>query len=176
MRLLLAAAALTVAATTAQAQSIDVTQRADDGQRPDYPYNMRMESNGEPSVNDYSERDQFGFRTAAGQANRAMEAPLRYRLFDWNRPDKAMGGTYFADDYFHPWPGAFALKPNRRIYRGRNGLYYCRHGDGGTGLINPDTAAALLGNTLPNGGTALLKDLPGEAIADAVKRGELRCN
>lgn len=124
-----------------------------------------------PRISDINGNSDF----AAFNAGQRDQAPLRYRLFDWDRPDPALG-NYSPETYYNGWSTQQALTPKRRIYRGEHGLYFCRHDDGGTGLVWDGQDGRLLYGALPKGGTALLRDLPGEALAAAVARGEIRCN
>jgi hypothetical protein len=150
MRLLLAAATLTLIALPAAAQDcsneapIDVTQT----RPPPCP------------------------QTSFNRAERLAMRP--YRAFDWDSPEPGKGG-YFADDYrtiYSTRPRSMGM--GDRVYRGRDGHYYCRSWDGFTKRIEND---AMLGELLPAGGSERLKTLSASnpALADAVKRHEVRC-
>lgn len=56
--------------------------------------------------------------------------------YDYNNPDPRRGG-YYADDYYRNDRRyrERRLETNDRIYRGRDGRYYCRRSDGTTGLV-----------------------------------------
>jgi hypothetical protein len=104
----------------------------------------------------------------------------RYRNYDWNRP--APGQTaYWADDYYRD--GRYyqerRLTRNDRIYRGRNGQYYCRRSDGTTGLIVGAAAGGLFGNAISNGRSSTIGTLLGAAvgatIGSSIDRGNVRC-
>ena len=103
----------------------------------------------------------------------------RWNRYDWNRP--AAGGYYYADDYYRD--GRYyrerRLSYNDRIYRGRDGRYYCRRNDGTTGLIVGGLGGGLLGNALSSGGNAtlgtLLGAVAGGALGRSVDRGNVRC-
>jgi hypothetical protein len=75
-----------------------------------------------------------------------------YRNYDYNRYDPRYGG-YYADRYYRD--GSYyqprQLAYNDRIYRGRDGRYYCRRPDGTTGLILGGLAGGALGNVLAPG-------------------------
>jgi len=60
----------------------------------------------------------------------------RYRDYDWNRPARGQR-YYYADDYYRDGRYYRERRLTRadRIYRGRDGRYYCRRSDGTTGLI-----------------------------------------
>lgn len=102
-----------------------------------------------------------------------------YRNYDYNRP--APGGAYYADNYYRADPGyrERRLSRNDRIYRGRNGQYYCRRTDGTTGLIVGGVAGGLLGNALANGGSSTLATLLGAGggalLGRSIDRGNVRC-
>lgn len=104
----------------------------------------------------------------------------RYNRYDWNRPAPGAGG-YYADDYYRD--GRYyrerRLTRNDRIYRGRNGQYYCRRPDGTTGLIVGAGVGALIGNSLDGGRSSLLGTLIGAGVGGAigreVERGNVRC-
>jgi Glycine zipper 2TM domain len=101
------------------------------------------------------------------------------RRYDWNRP--AAGGYYYADDYYRD--GRYyrerRLSRSDRIYRGRDGRYYCRRDDGTTGLIIGAGVGALIGNSLDDGRSSLLGTLigagAGAAIGREIDRGSVRC-
>jgi hypothetical protein len=102
-----------------------------------------------------------------------------YNRYDWNRP--ARGGYYYADDYYRD--GRYyrerRLSRNDRIYRGRDGRYYCRRNDGTTGLIIGAGVGALIGNSLDGGRSSLLGTLigagAGAAVGREIDRGQVRC-
>ncbi len=101
------------------------------------------------------------------------------RNYDWNRPDPHYGG-YDASRYYHP--GNYRerrLGRNDRIYRGRDGRYYCRRDDGTTGLIVGGVLGGLLGNALSNGNSNTLGTLLGAGggalLGQSIDRGNVRC-
>ena len=104
----------------------------------------------------------------------------QYRNYDYNRYEPGTGG-YYADQYYRD--GSYyqerRLSRNDRIYRGRNGQYYCRRPDGTTGLIIGGAVGALLGNALDNGRSSLLGTLigggAGALLGREVERGRVRC-
>ena len=69
---------------------------------------------------------------------------------------------------------------NDRIYRGRNGQYYCRRNDGTTGLIIGGAVGALLGREIDRGGSRVAGTLigggAGALLGREIARGRLRCN
>jgi hypothetical protein len=71
------------------------------------------------------------------------------------------------------------LNRNDRIWRGRDGRYYCRRGNGTTGLIVGAAAGALLGRAIDTRGDRLLGTLlggaGGAAIGREIDRGGMRC-
>lgn len=101
-----------------------------------------------------------------------------YRNYDYNHPPR---GGYFADQYYRSGSQyrERRLGRNDRIYRGRNGRYYCRRNDGTTGLIVGGVAGGLLGNTIAGGGSRLLGTLiggtGGALLGQSIDRGDVRC-
>jgi hypothetical protein len=106
-----------------------------------------------------------------------------YNRYDYNRPPS--GGAYYADDYYRD--GRYyrerRLSYNDRIYRGRDGRYYCRRNDGTTGLIIGAGVGALVGNSLDNGRSSVLGTVLGAVAGGAIgreidrsdNRRDLRC-
>jgi hypothetical protein len=77
--------------------------------------------------------------------------------------------------YVEPRP----LARSDRIWRGRDGRYYCRRGNGTTGLIVGGAVGALIGRSLDGGrdrtvGT-LLGLSGGALLGREIDRGNLRC-
>lgn len=68
------------------------------------------------------------------------------------------------------------LSRNDRIYRGRDGRYYCRRNDGTTGLVIGGLAGGLLGNAI-GGDTlgTLIGGAGGALLGRSVDRGQVRC-
>ena len=103
-----------------------------------------------------------------------------YRNYDYNRPDPAYGdydaGRYYRDDNRRR---ERRLSRNDRVYRGKNGQYYCRHNDGTTGLLIGGAAGGLLGNIIAPGGSETLGTLLGAAggalAGRAIDRDNVRC-
>lgn len=65
---------------------------------------------------------------------------------------------------------------NDRMYRGRDGRYYCRRNDGTTGLVVGAIAGGLLGNAI--GGDALgtlLGAGGGALLGQSIDKGNVRC-
>lgn len=68
------------------------------------------------------------------------------------------------------------LSRNDRIYRGRDGRYYCRRNDGTTGLVVGAIAGGVLGNAI--GGdtlSTLLGGAGGALLGRSIDRGNIRC-
>lgn len=102
-----------------------------------------------------------------------------YRHDDYSRPPS--GGDYYADDYYRDgryYPQR-RLGHRDRIYRGRDGRYYCRRSDGTTGLILGAGIVGLLGNAIDPGGSAVLGAQPGAGIGGVlslqIDSGNVRC-
>lgn len=66
-----------------------------------------------------------------------------------------------------------------RVWRGRDGRYYCRRDNGTTGLIIGAAAGALIGRSLDGGEDRTVGTILGAAsggmLGRAIDRGELRC-
>lgn len=66
-----------------------------------------------------------------------------------------------------------------RVWRGDDGRYYCRRGNGTTGLIIGGAVGALLGREIDGGRDRTLGTVIGAAggtlLGRAIDRGELRC-
>ena len=110
-------------------------------------------------------------RECARELSQARRQDWRtYNRYDWNRPP--VGGAYYADDYYRD--GRYyrerRLSYNDRIYRGRDGRYYCRRNDGTTGLIIGAGVGALIGNSIDDGRSSLLGTLIGAAAGGAIGR------
>ncbi|HKR24292.1 MAG TPA: glycine zipper 2TM domain-containing protein [Allosphingosinicella sp.] len=93
-----------------------------------------------------------------------------YNRYDYNRPGPS--GSYYADDYYRD--GRYyrerRLSASDRIYRGRDGRYYCRRDDGTTGLIIGAGVGALIGNSIDDGRSSLLGTILGAAAGGAIGR------
>jgi hypothetical protein len=110
-------------------------------------------------------------RECARELQRARVTDWRqYNRYDYNRPPA--GGSYYADDFYRD--GRYyqerRLSYNDRIYRGRDGRYYCRRDDGTTGLIIGAGVGALIGRSLDNGRSNVLGTILGAAAGGAIGR------
>ena len=91
------------------------------------------------------------------------------------------GDRYYAERYYRDGPQYQERRLSRddRIYRGRDGRYYCRRSDGTTGLIVGGVAGGVLGNVIAPGGSKALGTLlgaaGGAAIGNAVDKDQVRC-
>lgn len=78
--------------------------------------------------------------------------------------------------YIHP----HRLSREDRVWRGRDGQYYCRRDNGSTGLVIGAGVGALLGNQLSRGsgdrtlGT-IIGAVGGGLIGQSVDRGDIEC-
>ena len=100
----------------------------------------------------------------SGCASTGFGNDAGYGAYDYNRPDPRQGG-YYADQYYRDGPRyrERRLGNNDRVYRGRNGQYYCRRNDGTTGLIVGGLAGGVLGTAIAPGGSGLLGAILGGA-------------
>jgi outer membrane lipoprotein SlyB len=103
-----------------------------------------------------------------------------WRQYDYNRPDPAYG-DYDAGRYHREGKPQRErqLSANERIYRGKDGQYYCRRSDGSTGLIVGALAGGVLGNVIAPGGSEVFGTILGAgagALAGrAIDRKSARC-
>ena len=68
------------------------------------------------------------------------------------------------------------LSRNDRIYRGRDGRYYCKRNDGTTGLVIGGVAGGLLGNAIAGGTIGTLVGAGGGALLGrSIDRGNVKC-
>ncbi|AEI37677.1 MAG: glycine zipper 2TM domain-containing protein [Zymomonas mobilis subsp. pomaceae] len=71
------------------------------------------------------------------------------------------------------------LGPNDRIYRGRDGRYYCRRSDGTTGTIIGALGGGVLGNVIAPGGSKTLGTVLGAGggalIGRQIDRNNVHC-
>lgn len=68
------------------------------------------------------------------------------------------------------------LGRNDRVYRGRDGRYYCRRSDGTTGLVIGAIAGGILGNAIGGDTLGTLLGAGGGALlGQSVDRGNVRC-
>ena len=106
----------------------------------------------------------------------------RYGRYDYNNPDPRYGG-YYADRYYRNDSRyrERQLSSNDRIYRGRDGRYYCRRSDGTTGLVVGGIAGGIVGNIIAPGDSktlgTILGAIGGAAIGAAADSGntDARC-
>lgn len=69
------------------------------------------------------------------------------------------------------------LSRQDRIYRGRDGRYYCRRNDGTTGLVVGAALGGILGGAIGNGDLlgVILGGAGGAVLGREVDRGNVRC-
>jgi len=71
------------------------------------------------------------------------------------------------------------LSRNDRVWRGNDGRYHCRRGNGTTGLVIGGAVGALLGREIDGGRNRTLGTIVGAAggalLGRHIDRGELRC-
>lgn len=128
-------------------------------------------------------RDMRAARSAYRRETRGRAADWReFHRYDWNRPDPRFADGYRPERYYRDgrfYPGDRFLGAGDRIYRSRDGRYYCRREDGTTGLIVGAVGGGLLGHAIAPEGSetigALLGAGLGAAFGNAVARNEIRC-
>jgi len=103
-----------------------------------------------------------------------------WRNYDYNRPDPSYG-SYDASRYYRETSRERErrLSQRDRIYRGRDGRYYCRRSDGSTGLIVGAIAGGILGNVIAPGGSeelgTILGAIAGGIAGREIDRDDVRC-
>lgn len=112
-----------------------------------------------------------------------------YEDDDWDDDDRRRGRRYrdhdrYGDDRRYDDDDRYERRDRRlsrrdRVWRGRDGRYYCKRGDGTTGLVIGAGVGALLGRTVDTRGDrtvgTLLGALAGGLLGREIDRGELRC-
>lgn len=80
---------------------------------------------------------------------------------------------YDDDDYGYDEP----VYRNTRVWRGRDGRYYCKRKDGTTGLLIGGAAGALIGREIARDRTlgAILGAAGGAILGRSIDRGNRRC-
>ncbi|MBC2665927.1 glycine zipper 2TM domain-containing protein [Novosphingobium flavum] len=122
--------------------------------------------------------DQYGSDNSYGYYNRGYYD--RYGRYDYNNPDPRYNG-YYADNYYtrDRRYRERTLSSDDRIYRGRDGRYYCRRSDGTTGLIVGGIAGGIIGNIIAPGDSKTLGTvigaIGGAAVGAAADSGSTRC-
>ena len=107
--------------------------------------------------------DGGGFQQDDRRGDRRSSGDWRqYRNYDHDRLEPGYS-DYDASRYYrdHPSYRNRTLSSNDRVYRGSDNRYYCRRGDGTTGLIVGGVGGGLLGNVIAPRGSGLLGTLLG---------------
>ncbi len=111
----------------------------------------------------------------------------RYDDDDWDDDDRRYrrGRGYYDDDddYIYDRRGRYReprrIRHRDRVWRGRDGRYYCERGNGTTGLVIGAGVGALLGRTIDTDGDRTVGTLLGGALGAVlgreIDRGSLRC-
>ena len=101
----------------------------------------------------------------------------RVNAYDWNNPEPGYN-SYYADRYYRPGQ-TYVMHRSDRIYRGRDGRYYCRRSDGSTGLVAGAAIGAVVGNSVRLGGSRALGTIiggaAGAALGSSLDSGRVRC-
>jgi hypothetical protein len=124
------------------------------------------------------ERDVAQYERQQRRYRRQMNR--NWNRYDYNRYEPGQS-TYYADRYYRS--GQYyqqrQLTHDDRIYRGRDGRYYCRRSDGTTGLIIGGIAGAVLGSAIAPGRSntigALIGGAGGALAGRAIDRNNVRC-
>lgn len=158
--LLLAAAALPAVAAPAAAQTRAEQARWDDAQRR-YDEETRI-----------YQRERDAYFAAQDRDRRAPPPDDRRFATDYD------AARYYRDEPDHE---ERVMTAQDQVYRGSDGRYYCRRGDGTTGLIVGGAAGGVLGNVIDGGRHRTAGTLIGGALGALLgksveqNQNELRC-
>lgn len=101
-----------------------------------------------------------------------------WRNYDYDRNEPGVRG-YYPDRYYRSGYRPVRVTRETRVYRGYDGRYYCRRGDGTTGLIVGGALGGVLGNQIGRGDSQVLATLlgvgAGAAIGSSIDRGNVVC-
>ena len=129
------------------------------------------------------QQDARDWKRSQKRARQEQRADARYwqqgRSYDWNRPDPRHNG-YFAENYYRAGNyRPYQLQSDDRIFRGNDNRYYCRRGDGTTGLIIGAIGGGVLGNVIAPGGSKTLGSIIGGSLGavlgNVIGRGDITC-
>jgi uncharacterized protein YcfJ len=104
----------------------------------------------------------------------------RYDRYDRRMDDnRYYHGSRYYDRTHKRYYRERRLTRNDRIWRGRDGRYYCRRSDGTTGLIVGAALGGILGNSIAGRGDRTLGTILGMAggglLGREIDRGDVRC-
>lgn len=106
----------------------------------------------------------------------AFADPPRWAPAHGRRHHEAHHRTY---DHYGRYYEPRRISRHDRIWRGRDGRYYCRRDNGTTGLIIGAAVGGLLGNEIAGNGDKTIGVIIGAAggglLGRAIDRGELKC-
>jgi hypothetical protein len=112
---------------------------------------------------------------ATSTATVSADPPPWAPAHGWRRHDH----SEHEDHYRGPRYAPPVIGIRTRIYRGRDGRYYCRRSNGTTGLVVGAALGGLVGNRLAPGHSAVLGTLlgagAGAVLGQAIDRGSLHC-
>mgnify|MGYP003575962447 CR=1 FL=1 len=125
------------------------------------------------------ERDVTQYEREQRRYSRRANRNRQYRSYDYNRYEPGQNRYYADRDYR---PGNYQtrrLSYHDRVYRGKNGQYYCPRSDGTTGLIIGGIAGAVLGSVIAPGNSntigAIVGGAGGALAGRAIDRNNVRC-
>jgi len=135
-------------------------------------------SHGETSVLSYGPPPHAPAHGRRGRGHRHRDYDRGYRDDDryYSRRD-------YRDDRIYDRRGRY-VEPRRirsrdRVWRGRDGNYYCERGNGTTGLVVGAGVGALLGRTIDTRGDrtvgTVLGAIAGGLLGREIDRGDIRC-
>ncbi|WP_298467240.1 glycine zipper 2TM domain-containing protein [uncultured Erythrobacter sp.] len=114
-----------------------------------------------------------------------FDAPFRLGGDDWDDDDdyrdrrRYRGDRYGRYDRHGRYREPRKIRRGDRVWRGRDGRYYCKRGNGTTGLIIGAAGGALLGRAIDTRGDRTVGTLLGGALGAVlgreIDRGSARC-
>ena len=113
-----------------------------------------------------------------------FDAPYRFDDDDWDDDDyrdrrRYRGHRYGKYDRYGRYREPRKIRRGDRIWRGRDGRYYCKRDNGTTGLIIGAAGGALIGRAIDTRGDrtvgTLLGGALGAVIGREIDRGSARC-
>jgi len=113
------------------------------------------------------QRYRMSRRTAGNDPRYDPRSDPRYNGGRWDDRDE---GDYDAAKHYRSGPRyqERVLRADERVYRGRDGQYYCKRSDGTTGLIVGAVAGGVLGNAIDGGHSRTAGTLLGALVGGIV--------
>ncbi len=116
------------------------------------------------------ERYRQSRRNGPGWRDQGYNDPRNDPRYNGGRWDDRDEGGYDPAQYYRTGPRyqERVLAQDERIYRGRDGQYYCKRSDGTTGLIVGAVAGGVLGNVIDGGHSRSVGTILGALVGGVV--------